>query len=122
MLARNLTPSPAPPQGGVPSSPERVKESPSDTGATSKKKNKNQPPRLPRRNPTTPVVNTPPDTGATSKKKNKNPLACPAAGRGAIHSVVARRRMTTPVVNTPPDTGAIPKEKKPSSFRNFPRG
>ena len=71
---------------------------------------------------TTPVVNTPSDTGATSKKKTKtNPLACPAAGRGAIHSVVARRRMTTPVVNTPPDTGAIPKEKNKNQPPRLPR-
>ena len=91
MLARNLTPSPAPPQGGVPSSPERVKESPSDTGATSKKKTKT------------------------------NPLACPAAGRGAIHSVVARRRMTTPVVNTPPDTGATSKKKNKNQPPRLPR-
>ena len=69
-----LTPSPAPPQGGVPSSPEGVKESPSDTGATSKKKQKPTPRAIhsvvARRRMTTPVVNTPSDTGATSKKKN----------------------------------------------------
>ena len=84
--------------------------------------------RSPETNPLVPsspegVKESPPDTGATSKKKTKtNPLACPAAGRGAIHSEAARRRMTTPVVNTPPDTGATSKKKTTSSFRNFPRG